>query len=67
MKTKNIYIFEKQESDRFKKFLIDKGWTFQKAASELGISYNYLWKILNGQRNITPDVVMKLREIGFIF
>ena len=51
--------------NEFKIFLVKKGWNMKKAAEKLGISYNYLWKLLNGKKPFNSEIAIKFRSIGF--
>ena len=57
--------FDEKDGKRFKKWLIDNDMTIGVAADKLGVSYVYLYCIINGQRAVTKKLEEKLKNIGY--
>lgn len=57
--------FDEKDGKRFKKWLIDNDMTIGVAADKLGISYIYLYCIINGHRAVTNKLEKKLSVLGF--
>ena len=49
--------------NNFKNFLEAKGWTKQKAANELGCSREHISRIINGQRNPSTTLLIKIEKL----
>ena len=57
--------FDEKDGKRFKKWLIDNDMTIGVVADKLGVSYVYLYCIINGQRAVTKKLEEKLLKLGF--
>lgn len=61
---KSIY-FDEEERTRFKAWCIINALKIGEAADKLGISYDYLYTILKGQRKVTDRLITKFEKIGY--
>ena len=61
---KSIY-FDEEERTHFKAWCIVNNLKIGEAADKLGVSYDYLYSILKGQRKVTDRLVNKFAKIGY--
>lgn len=61
---KSIY-FDEEERTHFKAWCIVNDIKIGEAADKLGVSYDYLYAILKGQRKVTDRLRNKFEKIGY--
>lgn len=63
--TKTSKFFDKNDKEKFLKFMKEKGIAIGHLADWLDISSVYLYAVINGQRAVTKKLEEKLKSIGY--
>lgn len=64
-KIKTKIYFDEDDRTRFKAWCIISGLKIGEVADKLGISYDYLYAVLKGTREVTKRLKEKFRSIGY--
>lgn len=58
------YYLDKEDKKQIRKQLIDKDLRLVDCAKKLGVSLAYIDSIINGQRNLTKNIIEKFNVLG---
>lgn len=64
-KNKNYYIMTESARTRFKIWLVKNKMTMEEFSGKIGVSKQYVSKIINGKSHITGKVIEKFRKGGY--